>query len=67
MIRVGIDKKESSNNRQSFKDVLENGERSKTVKYITIGQDFDNDEIDYIMKITDKIISEKRNVFDVNL
>lgn len=41
-----------------FENILENRGQTKLFKYITLGKDLDDDEIDNIMKATDKIISE---------
>lgn len=41
-----------------FEDILENRGQTKLFKYVTLGKDLDDDEIDNIMKATDKIISE---------
>ena len=41
-----------------FENILENRGQTKLFKYVTLGKDLDDDEIDNIMKATDKIISE---------
>lgn len=50
-----------------FEDILENRGQTKLFKYITLGKDLDDDEIDNIMKATDKIISEGGYNIDENL
>lgn len=50
-----------------FEDILENRGQTKLFKYITLGKDLDDDEIDNIMKATDKIISEGKNDIDETL
>lgn len=41
-----------------FEDILENRGQTKLFKYVTIGKNFDDDELDNIIKATDKIISK---------
>lgn len=41
-----------------FENILKNRGQTKLFKYVTLGKDFDDDELDNIMKATDKIISE---------
>lgn len=50
-----------------FEDILENRGQTKLFKYITLGKDLDDDEIDNIMKATDKIISKGKNDIDETL
>lgn len=50
-----------------FENILENRGQTKLFKYITLGKDLDDDEIDFIMKTTDKIISEVKNDIDETL
>lgn len=41
-----------------FENILKNRGQTKLFKYVTLGKDFDDDELDNIMKATDKIISK---------
>lgn len=50
-----------------FENILENRGQTKLFKYITLGKDLDDDEIDNIMKATDKIISKGKNDIDETL
>lgn len=50
-----------------FENILENRGQTKLFKYITLGKDLNDDEIDNIMKATDKIISEGKNDIDETL
>ena len=50
-----------------FEDILENRGQTKLFKYVTICKKFDDDELDFIMKTTDKIISEGKNDIDETL
>lgn len=58
MVKVSIDKKFNVNNSQSFEDILENRGQTRLLKIVTLDKNFDNDELDNIMKATDKIISK---------
>lgn len=58
MVKVSIDKKFNVNNNQSFEDILENRGQARLFKIVTLGKDLDDDELDNIMKATDKIISK---------
>lgn len=58
MFKVSIDKKFNVNNSQSFEDILENRGQTRLFKIVTLDKNFDNDELDNIMKATDKIISK---------
>ncbi|MDM8111967.1 hypothetical protein QUV50_09250 [Phascolarctobacterium faecium] len=55
---MSIDKKFNVNNSQSFEDILENRGQTRLFKIVTLDKNFDNDELDNIMKATDKIISK---------
>lgn len=58
MVKVSIDKKFNVNNNQSFEDILENRGQTRLFKIVTLERNFDDDELDNIMKATDKIISK---------
>ncbi len=58
MVKVSIDKKFNVNNSQSFEDILENRGQTRLFKIVTLDKNFDDDELDNIMKATDKIISK---------
>lgn len=58
MVKVSIDKKFNVNNNQSFEDILENRGQTRLFKIVTFDKNFDDDELDNIMKATDKIISK---------
>lgn len=58
MVKVSIDKKFNVNNNQSFEDILENRGQTRLFKIVTLDKNFDDDELDNIMKATDKIISK---------
>lgn len=58
MVKVSIDKKFNVNNNQSFEDILENRGQTRLFKIVTLDRNFDDDELDNIMKATDKIISK---------
>ena len=58
MVKVSIDKKFNVNNSQSFEDILENRGQTRLFKIVTLDKNFDNDELDNIMKATDKKISK---------
>lgn len=58
MVKVSIDKNFNVNNSQSFEDILENRGQTRLFKIVTLDKNFDNDELDNIMKATDKIISK---------
>lgn len=58
MVKVSIDKKFNVNNNQSFEDILENRGQTRLFKIVTLGKNLDDDELDNIMKATDKIISK---------
>lgn len=50
-----------------FENIKKNRGQTKLFKYITLGKDLDDDEIDNIMKATDKIISKNKNDIDETL
>lgn len=52
------DKEFNINNNQSFEDILENRGQTRLFTIVTLGKDLDDDELDNIMKATDKIISK---------
>lgn len=52
------DKELNINNNQSFEDILENRGQTRLFKIVTLDRNFDDDELDNIMKATDKIISK---------
>lgn len=54
---MSIDKEFNVNNSQSFEDILENRGQTRLFKIVTLDKNFD-DELDNIMKATDKIISK---------
>lgn len=58
MVKVSIDKKFNVNNSQSFEDILENRGQTRLFKIVTLDKNLDDDELDNIMKATDKIISK---------
>lgn len=58
MFKVSIDKKFNVNNSQSFEDILENRGQTRLFKIVTLDKNFNDDELDNIMKATDKIISK---------
>lgn len=58
MAKVSTDKEFNVNNSQSFEDILENRGQTRLFKIVTLDKDFDDDELDNIMKATDKIISK---------
>ena len=41
-----------------FEDILENRGQTRLFKIVTLGKDLDDDELDNIIKATDKIISK---------
>ncbi len=55
---MSIDKEFNVNNSQSFEDILENRGQTRLFKIVTLDKNFDDDELDNIMKATDKIISK---------
>lgn len=50
-----------------FEDILENLEQTRLFKIVTLDKNFDDDELDNIMKATDKIISKGKNDIDETL
>lgn len=58
MVKVSTDKEFNVNNSQSFEDILENRGQTRLFKIVTFDKNFDDDELDNIMKATDKIISK---------
>ena len=58
MVKVSTDKEFNVNNSQSFEDILENRGQTRLFKIVTLDKNFDDDELDNIMKATDKIISK---------
>ena len=58
MAKVSTDKEFNVNNSQSFEDILENRGQTRLFKIVTLDKNFDDDELDNIMKATDKIISK---------
>lgn len=58
MGKVRTDKELNINNNQSFEDILENRGQTRLFKIVTLDRNFDDDELDNIMKATDKIISK---------
>lgn len=58
---------QTEHNQSSFEDILEEKGQTCLFKYVTLGKDLDNDEINYIMKATDKIIAENQNDIDDTL
>ena len=58
MVKVNTDKEFNVNNSQSFEDILENRGQTRLFKIVTLDKNFDDDELDNIMKATDKIISK---------
>lgn len=67
MVKVSIDKEFNVNNSQSFEDILENRGQTRLFKIVTFDKNFDDDELDNIMKATDKIISKNKNDIDETL
>ena len=51
-------KLQTENTVQSFEDILENRGQTRLFKIVTLDKNFDDDELDNIMKATDKIISK---------
>lgn len=49
-----------------FEDILENRGQTRLFKIVTLDKNFD-DELDNIMKATDKIISKGKNYIDETL
>lgn len=64
MAKVSTDKEFNVNNSQSFEDILENRGQTRLFKIVTLDKNFDDDELDNIMKATDKIISKGRYDID---
>ena len=58
MVKLNTDKEFNVNNSQSFEDILENRGQTRLFKIVTLDKNFDDDELDNIMKATDKIISK---------
>lgn len=58
MAKVSTDKEFNVNNSQSFEDILENRGQTRLFKIVTLDKNLDDDELDNIMKATDKIISK---------
>ncbi len=58
MLKVNTDKEFNVNNSQSFEDILENRGQTRLFKIVTLDKNLDDDELDNIMKATDKIISK---------
>ncbi len=58
MVKVNTDKEFNVNNSQSFEDILENRGQTRLFKIVTLDKNLDDDELDNIMKATDKIISK---------
>lgn len=50
-----------------FEDILENRGQTRLFKIVTLDKNFDDDELDNIMKATDKIISKGKNYIDETL
>lgn len=50
-----------------FEDILENRGQTRLFKIVTLDKNFDDDELDNIMKATDKIISKGKNDIDETL
>lgn len=50
-----------------FEDILENCGQTRLFKIVTLDKNFDDDELDNIMKATDKIISKGKNDIDETL
>ena len=67
MAKVSTDKEFNVNNSQSFEDILENRGQTRLFKIVTLDKNFDDDELDNIMKATDKIISKGKNDIDETL
>ena len=67
MAKVSTDKEFNVNNSQSFEDILENRGQTRLFKIVTLDKNFDDDELDNIMKATDKIISKGRYDIDETL
>lgn len=67
MVKVSIDKKFNVNNNQSFEDILENRGQTRLFKIVTLDKNLDDDELDNIMKATDKIISKGGHEIDETL
>ena len=64
MVKVNTDKEFNVNNSQSFEDILENRGQTRLFKIVTLDKNLDDDELDNIMKATDKIISKGRYDID---
>lgn len=58
MVKLNTDKEFNVNNSQSFEDILENRGQTRLFKIVTLDKNLDDDELDNIMKATDKIISK---------
>lgn len=58
MVKVNTDKEFNVNNSQSFEDILENRGQTRLFKIVTLDKNLDDNELDNIMKATDKIISK---------
>ena len=58
MVKVNTDKEFNVNNSQSFEDILENRGQTRLFKIVTLDKNLDDDELDNIIKATDKINSK---------
>ena len=58
MVKLNTDKEFNVNNSQSFEDILEKRGHPRLFKIYTLDKNLDDDELDNIMKATDKIISK---------
>lgn len=67
MVKLNTDKEFNVNNSQSFEDILENRGQTRLFKIVTLDKNLDDDELDNIMKATDKIISKGGYDIDENL
>ena len=67
MVKVNTDKEFNVNNSQSFEDILENRGQTRLFKIVTLDKNLDDNELDNIMKATDKIISKGKNDIDETL
>lgn len=67
MAKVSTDKEFNVNNSQSFEDILENRGQTRLFKIVTLDKNLDDDELNNIMKATDKIISKGGYNIDENL
>ncbi len=64
---MNIDKILNDNNIRSFEDVLENRGQTRLFNVVTIGHELDNQEAEFLITATEKLLAKNKNDIDETL